>query len=614
MSDSKTTKPADAAAHEHPEDELVHVPKGQSKVQFYLMVIVILVILVAFSITPAMMSTLGGNPGGETFVSWEVPGNDPVAMDSQTFRAEKLKLNAIQDVLRRPLGLPTGAFDAKSDEGVARFLILEQLARQAGMRVSDEEMREMIITAFGTDQAYLDLVNQRPRVTPKSFEEALSRWIVVERFLNWTAQGAQLADPEEVERRWIEENQEYAFDYVVVPTEAYREHSEQQLPSDEELQAWFDLKPDFEKRRYFEGPFFTAEATYLSLPQEVAPEKLLAAYPPKEGEDLDAAAKGYYDLYYTTRFVKPEEIRADEKDLYFPFEEVEDVCKVEVQTFNAMNLWLLDLDKLRKENAEIDLAAEAERLGLEHGTQSEPLTRDGWLELELPWTGNFVVNEIVRAGSNSLGNKIVVDEGALVITRVLERTEPALPDFDKIRERVAEEWLEQKMADVAVLRLEQIRDLLGNRPVDPNETWELVVDSEKFGEAAVELGFTPQRRDYMGREESRIAPAGVEEDEEQKVVREFLHRNSALYQLQDGEIATPRTHVNNKYAMLVRLEGTRDPDVIEKIGPNDVQQLEGRLGQEARQSFLDQGFGSLEWFKTEMGLRIVDPTTGEPMI
>ena len=614
MSDSKSSQPASATAHEHPEDELVHVPKGQSKLQFYLMVIVILVILVAFSITPAMMSTLSGDPRGATFVSWEVPGRDPVVMDSPTFRAEKLKLNAIQDVLGRPLGLATGAFDARSDEGVARFLILEELALQSGMRVSDDEMRDMIIAAFGTDSAYKDIINSRQRVTPKLFEEALARWILVERFLSWTTQGAQLADPAVIEEEWLAGNQEYAFDYVVVPSEAYRQHSEEQLPADEELQAWFDAKPDFEKRRYFEGPFFTAEATYLSLPQEVVPEKLVAAYPPKEDEDLEAAAKGYYDLYYTTRFVKPEEIRADEKDLYFPFEEVQDVCKVEVQAFNSMNLWLLDLDKLRKEDAEIDLAAEAERLGLEHATQSEPLTRDQWLELELPWTGTFVVNEILRSGSGTLGNRIVVDENALVISRVLERTEPSLPDFDTIRERVAEEWIKEKMAQVAVLRLEQIRDLLGNRPVDPNEMWELVVDSEKFGEAAVELGFTPQRRDYQGREESRTAPAGVEETDEQKIVREFLYRNNALYQLKDGQVGTPRTHVNDEYALIVRLEGTRDPDLQTKIGPADVERLEGQLGQQARQSFLDQSFGSLEWFKTEMGLRMVDPTTGEPML
>ena len=92
MSDPKSSQKTATPPAEHHDDELVHVPKGQSRVQFILMCIVIVVILIAFSITGPMMQTLSGNPAGETFVSWQVPGNEPTAMDSQSFRQEKLKL------------------------------------------------------------------------------------------------------------------------------------------------------------------------------------------------------------------------------------------------------------------------------------------------------------------------------------------------------------------------------------------------------------------------------------------------------------------------------------------------------------------------------------------
>ncbi|MCA8981469.1 MAG: hypothetical protein KDC14_15675 [Planctomycetes bacterium] len=614
MSDSKSSHSTSPTTTVHHEDELVHVPKGESKLRFYLMVIVILAILVAFSVTPAMMSTFSSDPRGATFVSWHVPGGSSVSMDSDSFRGEKLKLNALQEVLRIAPPLPTGAFDAKSDEQVAKFMIVEELARESGMRVADEEIRDLIVAYFGSEAAYLDRVRGNRRVTPKDFESALGRWMVVNRYLGWLAQGAALVDPDEVQEEWLAGHQEYAFDYVLVPIEDYRQHAEEQMPSDEELEQWFNDKSENEKRRYYAGPYFSAEAAYLSLPQETAPEKLLAAYPPAEDEDVDAAAQGYYDLYYTTRFKKPEGVSEGEDDLYFAFDDVKDICATEVGAFNAMNLWLLDLEKWRKDGTEIDLAAEAERLGLEYGKQEKALTRAEWNEAELPWSGSYVVSDIIRGQTGQMSRKITVEAKVFVITRVLERVEPSLPPFADIRERVSEDWLKQKMGDVAVLRLEQVRDLLGNRPVDATQPWELVVDSEKFGQAAVERGFKPKRRDYIGRQEGSRAPAGVVENEEDAAIREFLFRNSQLYTLVDGQVAEPRTDPKGVYAYLVRLEGSRDADIEAKLAPADVTNIESRLSEQASQDFLESTYGSTDWFKSEMGLRMFDPMTGESIL
>jgi len=614
MSDTKSSHSTSPATSDHHEDELVHVPKGQSRVGFILMVIVILAILVAFSITPAMMWTFSGNNSGATFVSWQVPGGDTVRMDSDTFRAEKLKLNALQEVLRVGPPLPTGQFDAKSDEQVAKFMIIEQLAEQSGMRTSDEELRELIVGWFGNEPAYLERVRSNRRVTPKSFEAALSRWILVNRYLSWMTQGAALVDPDVVQEEWLAGNQEYAFDYVIVPIEDYRPSAEEQLPSDEELQAWFDAKSPNEKRSFQTGPFFSAEAAYLSLPQEVAPEQLLAAYPPGEDEDVDAAARGYYDLYYTTRFKKPEGVSEGEEDLYFAFEDVKDICAIEVGAFNAMNLWMLDLEQMRKDAKEIDLAAEAERLGLEYGKQEKALTRAEWTEVELPWAGTYVTNDIIRGQSGQMGRKITVEAQAFVITRVIERLEPSVPEFAEIRERVAEQWVKQKMGEIAVLRLEQVRDMLGTRPVDQTMPWELIVDSEKFGAAAVERGFTPKHRDFIGRREGSRAPSGVVDDDETAAIREFLSRNNQLYQLLDGQVAEPRTDPKGMYAYLVRLAGTRDADIQAKLAPADVTSIEGRLSEQSSQDFLGKTYGSTDWYINTMGLRMIDPMTGESLL
>jgi hypothetical protein len=614
MSDKKSSQSTSPTTSDHHEDELVHVPKGQSRVGFILMVIVILAILVAFSITPAMMSTLSGNPGGATFVSWQVPGSEPLSMDSDTFRAEKLRLNALQEVLRVGPPLPTGQFDAKSDEQVAKFMIVEELAQKSGMRTSDEEVRELIVSWFGNEAAYLERVRGNRRVTPKTFEEALRRWVLVNRYLSWMAQGAALVDPAEVQDEWLAGHQEYAFDYVIVPIEDYRTNAEEQLPADEELRAWFEAKSENEKRRFQTGPFFSAEAAYLSLPQEVAPEKLIAAYPPGEDEDVDAAARGYYDLYYTTRFKKPEGVSEGEEDLYFAFEDVKDICAIEVGAFNAMNLWMLDLEQMRKDQKDIDLVAEAERLGLEYGKQEQALTRTEWAEVELPWSGSYVMNDIVRGQTGQMGRKITVEAQAFVITRVIERVEPSVPDFAEIREQVAEEWIKQKMGDVAVLRLEQVRDVLGNRPADPTMPWELVVDGEKFGQAAVERGFTPKHRDFIGRREGSRPPAGEVDDDETAAIREFLARNNQLYQLLDGQVAEPRTDPKGRYAYLVRLSGSRDADIQEKLAPADVTSIESRLSEQSSQEFLSSTYGSTEWFVERMRLRIVDPMTGEPLL
>lgn len=611
MSDSKSSKPTET--HQEHDEELVHVPKGQSKFQFYLMVIVILVILVAFSITPAMMSSFSPDRGDETFVSWEVPGREPVAMDSMTFRTEKRNLNTLQQVLGQPMPLAIGFFDAKSDELVARFMILEELALQAGMRVSDDEVREQILAYFGSGDSYRNVVQMRGATT-KLFEDALSRYLLVRRYLDWMTMGASLVDPAIVEDEWLATNQEFAFDYVVVPTENYKADAEQQIPATEELQAWFDAKSEFEKTRYFVGPYFSAEAAYLSLPLEMVPEQLVAAYPPAEDEDFDSAAQGYYDLYYTTRFTKPEDQREGEDDLYFAFEDVSDVCRVEVQAFNAMNLWLRDLDEKRKAGEEIDLVAEAERLGLEYGKQEEPLTREAWNEVELPWVGNFVVGNIVRGGKGVMSSRIVVDSKALVLSRVIDRVEKSLPEFAEIEQRVSEDWVKEQMSTIATLRLEQVRDILGNRPVDQTETWVLTVDSEKFGEAAVNRGFEPRRRDYLRRDESRTVPLTDDDGEMERAVRDYLAKANSLYQLEDGQVAPAEANTQGTYAFLVRLDGTRDPDLTQKLDPGAVEAAEARLGQAARQDFLMSSYASLEWYRSQMGLVLVDPATGEPML
>ena len=112
-----------------------------------------------------------------------------------------------------------------------------------------------------------------------------------------------------------------------------------------------------------------AELAVFALDGNVATDKLFAKYPRPEGEDLDAAAKEYYDGNSFQRFRNhnlPQNRQPTPEDFFLPFEneDVKATAKREAPIYRSLQAWQSDMARRVEEGQTVDLAAEAAELGL----------------------------------------------------------------------------------------------------------------------------------------------------------------------------------------------------------------------------------------------------------
>src|SRR5207342_3351393 len=91
-------------------------------------------------------------------------------------------------------------------------------------------------------------------------------------------------------------------------------------------------------------------------------------------------ATRYYNRVYPYRFKKvpPEGADPSVPSSFFSQDEVQAKCLAEGPVYFALQRWIEDLNARRTNGETIDLAAEAQKLGLDHQAFLEPLTREGF--------------------------------------------------------------------------------------------------------------------------------------------------------------------------------------------------------------------------------------------
>src|SRR5688572_26531963 len=118
-----------------PEEEIVHVPKGQSRLRFVLTLSLTLFVLVIFTVGDQIMSTLGRRPSSEDYMSWVHPTRGRQSLSGPKFFEVKRALDSFYYAA-------TGqslSNEAGSDKNVAYQIITERLAQEAGVEVPDVE-------------------------------------------------------------------------------------------------------------------------------------------------------------------------------------------------------------------------------------------------------------------------------------------------------------------------------------------------------------------------------------------------------------------------------------------------------------------------------------------
>ncbi len=599
------------------DDDILHVPKGRSRGAFIFLVLLMILLLIIF-LVPGSINEIFTPSRNLVAVRFELPSGRRVewkGTDVFFMRA------AVMDAFRVDMFLPMqlGIDGSKPEPSeITRILVLDQIAQDAGIEVTDADLA-------GHLRETLDF----QRATPEDFKNAVRAFgldqVVVEgsirkllrvvRLQQLVGFAGALPDPAKIEEQWHTENVEFAFDYVTLPVADLKEDARKELPDDVRLKAWFEGLEESAKDEFKTDEKRKAELAFFRDGETTPATELLAAYPekPPEGTEPTAPeelANQYYRRVYFRRFAKPKEEGADESsgDLYFKFEEVKERCLAEAPVYFALQRWLEDLNARRTNGETIDLAAEAQGLGLDHQGFPEPLTQ-----------GEFAADD--AAGNKDLADAIfsTPPDGSfyaspfalpsgLAVVRANERSEPELPPFESIRDRAVEKWLEPKAEELAKKRLAALREGCEKFEPAPEEDEDALApaatdrgvhyraSAEAFQAAAQAAGLAVKSRDYL----NKAGPASKDplaNDEERRALSSMAN-SWGLYALEADELAEPGLAGDQTVVYLVRLTGKREVP-IDNMTPTQYdrykQSTRGRAAMEISQGldldFLRENYG-----------------------
>ncbi len=599
MSSSKkkaAVKPVQPAPP-RPEDEVVHVPKGKSKLRFFFMLGLTLFVLVTFTVGDFIVSAFQGGRTSNVYMTWTHPTDGVQEIDYPEFVQYKRRL----DDFYRVQGVRPDR-QQSSDENVAYLVIADRLARDAGIEVADAELGRAILEGgpgggrrFLNKETYLAYLAAN-EVSAQDFEATL-RWLMrVNRYDSLIAFTLGQAEPEAIEKLWLEDHQQYAFDLVGVAPDDLREEAESELPAQADLEAWYTGLSDQDRQRLFGGSYLPQRMVVELLSWNAdseAPAALLERFPRPLTTDLDVLGKDYYDRFLSRRFIKPDATQEpqspppdggapppQEGPSNLAYEEVAERAKVEAQVHAALADLFLDLRTRLQAQEQVDLAALAAELGLSYESDGLARSRDEWIQA----ADVHLADAVGSTGPDGLVRGAVVGPQRLYLARVVERKPSEPPPFADVHEAARTAWIDERRSSLAKEKLEALRAALAPTPATevgteppaetPPATATVVVDAETFAANAQEQGLTVVHQDWFDPSE-RLDAAAEPDDSAESFLRSAWYPGAELYTLAEGTVAEPRPSQGGARVWLVRSAGKRDPPEI-KIRPAEYDGLRRR--------------------------------------
>ncbi len=592
-------------------EELLKIPRGRSKLTYAFLIFLLIVLTAVFVVLDVVNPGSSGGRGG-TPVAFDRPGG-----------AGRMEFSgvAVQGQVRlfgETLSMITGQRGSSLGPAqVAELILMDELARSAGIRVTDNELRETLrplVAQLGGPQAYQEMFRGRRGISVAEFESTLRRLMRVEKLRSLGTYLGSLPDPAAVEALWNEQRRELAFDYVVVETAAYQDAARAEAPEDAVLEAWLADQSESRRNRFLGPARIAAEVAGVRLGPDALQQHaaLLEAYPDADDVDLEARTRRFYDEYHFARYTVPP--GEDEERLYFAFEEVAEQAAIDARLLAALRAWHAELrarianaGSESAESAQVDLAFEAERLGLIYEDPGTPRTAAEWREAE-GLRGIYVGSQVMRLDPGQLGTSVIVDRDVLAVVRVTNRVPASLPPFAEIRDGVLDLWVEDRAKELALAELEGLRArLVGVGPED--EGWEdaAPVEREAFEELSAAAGLELMRRDWLDRRAPLTDDPGAD-----LPGHRWLRAQAGLGDLEEGTLALPGLSSDGRHAVLARLAGRRAVP-IERMQPADFANLRRQAAEGAlfEQAFSGGGPFSLATLAATYNLSLPDEGTTE---
>jgi len=612
-------------AHEH-EDDLIVAPKGTNRLRFLLTLALVLFVLIMFVVADQFQYLVGGAGRGFTdpvYVSWHDPvGGTDESRKASEFESTSRTLQQLASLgFYRPdsyafgLNVDRQRRPDVTDEDIASFLVYEDLAEDAGVAISDEEHRDLMLAAFGSGKVLKETALSY-QMQPRELEARIRRVRRVDKLKDFLLSGTRLPDPDTMLAGWQDRHLQYRFLFAELAGEPFVEEARGQLPEDEALLAWWQTQPIRDQSALYSEPRVVPQVAWLDLSGSFDPAALLAAFPRPDGTDEVALAQQYYDRFKALRYLKPvtpEEPKegegegekqddADQEpaDLYQPFDEVQENAKREALIEAALVDFIADIKQRVAGGAAVDLAIESAKYGLESFTAPEGMTK-AELVTAPGWGNSNLAERLARGAVGSIFDNVIVDGTRMFVAKVLERTPGAERPIAEIREQVAKKWVTMRSLELAVERAESIRASLGTQPEThpEGEPWNPVATEDDFRKAATDAGLTVGERDWRERMEIPGNNFATATDAEK-----FLRNEaSEVYGLPEGSVAAPKRAMGSEKVFLVQVAGERKKP-LEDLTAKEVKDLPGSVRQTqgmelAREVFL----GDSEWFKKRFNVR-----------
>lgn len=557
-------------------DEVLHVPETEtSPLRFILMILLVVVLLVIFVVPTAFQNLGRGSSDLPPFFSWERPGHGTVSFDD---REVSIQAQAMQEALGLDffLGFKLGVNANEMDRAkMARLMVLDQLALDAGIRVPDIDLGKHLLSIpeqqamFGQGpkgdegvaalRAYLA---RNPNAEPN-----VRRLMRIRRLIDMAAFAAGQASPEGIVEQWEGQHTELAFEYVSLSSADFEAAASLELPDDEALEAWLmGLEGvDKFKREDLSSPE-RRRIELVSYREGADVSKLLEAYPLPEGTDPQVLAEEYYNKHSYRRFAAE-----DGQILPFTDEAVQAACLAEAPVELAMGQWLNDLKPTAAEGADPGLLMASNPLGLSY-LKTESLTREEFKQMPEFENASLLSNAFLTP-KGAFSFAVSVEAKGPQILRVAEVEERVLPPFAEIRDKVVELWIQERAPELGRESLEKL--LEGFEEFVPEEADALAqgpdaaprrqASAEAFEAAISAAGYQSQRRDWLD-----IGGAPGEDPLADEPDHKFLNVSVNLKGLEEDEVALEFDSLT-KRLYLVRCAGRRPVD-IQRMSPRDFEQ------------------------------------------
>jgi hypothetical protein len=585
--------------HQHDDDPIV-VPKGSSRTRFLMTALLAVLVLTTFTVSHEVVDVLTGrNRGRSSYMSWKRPAGSVETLSMGDFMMVKQDISRVQAIL-------SGGRNTKDHDDVqtARHIIADEMAKEAGVEVTDDELRKVILPAFGNSQDIYIQTLDRYRTTAKDFEDTLRALIRVDRYIGLLSETYALPDPTSIVDQWKKSHKEYSVEFIELDTDRFEEEAKGGCPSGDELHQWFDALPEAEKGavRVATPPKVAAEFSWLNFDPPTRTERLLAKFPRPASEKPADVAQTWYEANKNILFKKPgiPAGKPPTADDYRPFDEVKDIAQAQGIAYQSILDWWNDVKMREGRGESITLVSEGAELGLAYRQEITPRARAEWKTLGMAWSGNEVTEALYGATGETgkLLPDVLVDAKALIVGRVLEKQAAHMPEFAEFQDKAHDYWIKKKRSDLAVAKLELLRAKLPSQtdPKDPAHAMAVEPDSARWQAAAQELGLEVKAQDWFD------AGASLRQGQATPVIL-FLRQVVQAQGDVAGAVSKPELSTDKSKAWLARVVASRDPNP-DQMNPLEYQNAQQLTAYESHQKFYENTFGSNDYMKQRFGLEL----------